>query len=200
MHDPHQAFFDKLAEEWDLAFTSEDLERLNHLIEKINVRPGMDILDLGCGTGILFDLLRRKTGEKGTVTGVDFSLNMIRIAHRNFPFENVNVVDADVTMLPFPDKRFDLAVAFASFPHFRDQHRTLHEIHRVLKTGAKFFIIHLASSKEIGEHHKRIGGVVEQDRLPNAADFQNLFEHTKFKQVTIEDHPALFWASVTRAD
>lgn len=200
MHDPHQAFFDKLAEEWDLMFTAEDLERLMHLVEKLGVRSGMDILDVGCGTGILFDMLRRKTGDKGTVTGVDFSINMIRIAHRNFPFSNVNVVDADVTMLPFRERSFDLAVAFASFPHFSDQLKALDEIHRVLKPGAKFFIIHLASSKEIGEAHKRIGGAVEKDRLPAAADLQKMFEKTKFKQAAIEDHASLFLASAVRAD
>ncbi len=200
MHDPHQAFFDKLAEEWDLMFTAEDLERLMHLVDKLGVKPGMDILDVGCGTGILFDMLRRKTGEKGTVTGLDFSINMIRIAHRNFPFDNVNVVDADVSMLPFSDKKFDLAIAFASFPHFVEKRKALDEIHRVLKSGAEFHIVHLASSKEVGELHKRIGGVVEKDQLPSAAELQKMFEQSRFGAVAIEDHPSLFTASASRAD
>ena len=143
MHDKHQVFFDSLAEEWDLNFTAEDLERLSHIVEQLGVEKGMDVLDLGCGTGILFDMLRRKVTESGSVTGVDFSYEMAQQAHRNFPFANVNVIDADAVSLPFDDSTFDMAVAFAAFPHFSDQQRAIDEIHRVLKDGRKFYIIHM---------------------------------------------------------
>ncbi|HKK21203.1 MAG TPA: methyltransferase domain-containing protein, partial [candidate division Zixibacteria bacterium] len=81
-HDKHQKFFDDLAAEWDLMFTAEDMERLTHIVEKLKVNSGMDILDLGCGTGILFDMLRRMVGDSGSVTGVDFSYEMAQKAHR----------------------------------------------------------------------------------------------------------------------
>ena len=135
-HDPHQEFFDKLAAEWDLDFTAEDLERLAHIVDTLGVKPGMDILDLGCGTGVLFDMLRRRVTDTGSVTGVDFSFEMAQVAHRNFPFPNVNVVDADVLALPFGDSTFDMGIAFASFPHFANQQVALHEVDRVLKPKA----------------------------------------------------------------
>ena len=43
MHDKHQEFFDKLAAEWDLMYTAEDLERLSNIISKIDIKEGMDI-------------------------------------------------------------------------------------------------------------------------------------------------------------
>lgn len=196
-HDKHQEFFDSLAAEWDLMFTATDLEFLRHLVDHLDFKEGWDILDLGCGTGILFDMLRRRVGSAGSVTGVDFSFEMAQKAHRNFPFENVNVVDADAVNLPFADSTFDVAVAFSAFPHFSDQQKALDETHRVLKPGAKFFIIHLVSSKELSEMHQKIGGAVEHDEIPPATAMQRMFDHSKFADVTIEDHPGLYLASAT---
>jgi ubiquinone/menaquinone biosynthesis C-methylase UbiE len=196
-HDMHQAFFDKLAAEWDLMFTAVDLEFLSYIVDGLGVSEGSDILDIGCGTGILFDMLRRKVGSEGSVTGVDFSFEMAQKAHRNFPFPNVNVVDADAVTLPFADSSFDVAVAFAAFPHFSDQKKALDETHRVLKPNAKFYIIHLSSSKEISEIHHRIGGVVENDGIPAAEKLNEMFANSKFIDMTIEDHPGLYLAKAT---
>ena len=195
MRDPHQEFFDALAAEWDLSFTAEDLERLSHLVDSLGVEAGMDILDLGCGTGVLFDMLRRKVGPDGSITGVDFSLEMARVAHRNFPFDNVNVVEADVCNLPFHDSVFDMGVSFASFPHFADKQLALKEIDRVLKPQSRLYIIHLQSSKDLEEMHKRIGGPVANDTLPNQNELRQMFAASCFTDVNIEDHPGLYLAS-----
>lgn len=194
MHDKHQEFFDSLAAEWDLMFTAEDLERLNHIVEKLGVKKGMDVLDLGCGTGILFDLLRRRVTDQGSVTGVDFSYQMAQQAHRNFPFSNVNVVDADAVSLPFADSSFDMAVAFSAFPHFSDQQKAINETHRVLKNKARFCIIHLISSRELNQIHNRIGGVVAHDEIPAEDRLRDMLNSSKFTDVVIEDHPGLYLA------
>ena len=184
-----------MAADWDLDYTAEDLERLSRLVDSMDVTAGSHILDLGCGTGILFDMLRRKTGERGTVTGVDFSIQMVKRAHRNFPFENVNVVDADVVALPFADKTFDLSVGFRAFPHFEDKSKALAEIHRVLKPGGKLCFIHLVSSKQLAMHHHRQGGVVADDTIPTADQMQKLFAGAGFKNLAIDDHPNLYLAT-----
>jgi len=194
-HDKHQAFFDVLAAEWDLAFTTEDLERLSHIVDSLEVRKDMDILDLGCGTGILFDMLRRKVGESGSVTGVDISIKMAQKAHRNFPFANVNVVDADATMLPFADSSFDMAVAFSAFPHFSDQQRAIDETHRILRPKSRFYIIHLVSSRELSRLHHEIGGVVEHDAIPPEEKLRKMLNSSKFTDVTIDDQPGRYLAS-----
>lgn len=194
-HDQHQDFFDRLASDWDLMFTAVDLEFLQHIVEDIPVKTGWNILDLGCGTGVLFDMLRRRVGERGSVTGVDFSFQMAKRALHNFPFKNVNVIDADAVQLPFGDSTFDMAVAFSAFPHFRDQQRALDETHRVLKPKTKFYIIHLVSSRELTEMHHQIGGPVEHDEIPPATRLQEMFDNSKFVDVRIEDHPGLYLAS-----
>ena len=176
-------------------FTAEDLERLTNIADGLNVKSGMDILDLGCGTGILFDILRRRVGDSGSITGVDFSYEMAQKAHRNFPFANVNVVDADAQALPFADSAFDMAVAFSAFPHFTDQQRAVNETHRVLKPGAIFYIIHLISSKEIVDIHREIGGVVEHDALPPETALRHMLNESKFERITVDDHTGLYLAT-----
>lgn len=195
MHDARQEFFDQMAAEWDLDYTAEDLERLSKLVDTMDVKSGSHILDLGCGTGILFDMLRRKVGERGSVTGVDFSIQMVQRAHRNFPFDNVNVVDADVSALPFADKTFDISVGFRAFPHFEDKKKALAEIHRVLKPGGRLYFIHLVSSKQLAMHHQRQGGVVADDVLPSADEMQKLFKAAGFAKLSIDDHPNLYLAT-----
>ncbi len=199
MHDKHQEFFDKLAEEWDYTFTAEDLDRLRHLVGKIGVSDGMHILDLGCGTGILFDMLRRAVGDEGSVTGVDFSIEMAQKAHRNFPFPNVSVVDADATALPFKDSSFDMIVAFAAFPHFSNQQRALDEAHRVLKANSKIYIIQLESSKEMVEIHHKVGGAVTDDDIPSEDTLRKMLQQSKFVDETIDDHPGLYLATATNS-
>ena len=199
MQDPHQDFFDNLAAEWDLHYTAEDLERLSHLVGKLPINPGISTLDLGCGTGILFDLLRRRVGPNGLVTGVDFALSMVERAHRNFPFTNVTVVDADACCLPFRDSSYDLAISFAAFPHFSDKDTTVREISRVLRPGATFYIVHLVSSKELADIHHREGGVVAHDMLPPEKELRRMFAAAHFSEVQIDDHPGLFLASAANA-
>ncbi|MEW5993793.1 MAG: class I SAM-dependent methyltransferase [Candidatus Zixiibacteriota bacterium] len=193
-HDEHQKFYDLLASEWDLMFTAEDLEFLRYIVDRLPAKEGMDIIDLGCGTGILFDMLRRRVGDRGSITGVDFSMQMVLQAYRNFPFPNVNVVDADATMLPFADDSFDMAVAFSAFPHFSDQQKAIDETHRVLKPNTRFFIIHLQSSKELSELHDRMGGVLEHDKLPPEKRLREMLDSSMFTDVTIDDHAGLYLA------
>jgi demethylmenaquinone methyltransferase/2-methoxy-6-polyprenyl-1,4-benzoquinol methylase len=199
MRDPHQDFYDALAAEWDLQYTAEDLERLSRLVDRLGITRGMSIIDLGCGTGILFDLLRRKVGPDGLVTGVDFSIGMAQQAHRNFPFDNVTVVDADASNLPFGESTYDLAISFESFPHFSRKQEAISEIDRVLRPGAKFYIIDLASSHEVAEGHHRRGGVIAEDALPSEDDLRRMFSDSHFEHVEIKDKPGLYLASAVNA-
>jgi demethylmenaquinone methyltransferase/2-methoxy-6-polyprenyl-1,4-benzoquinol methylase len=119
---------------------------------------------------------------------------MAQKAHRNFPFKNVNVIDADALNLPFPNASFDMAISFSAFPHFSDQQRAIDETHRVLKPGGLFFIIHLESSLQIAEIHKKIGGVVEHDTIPPETKMRDMLNNSKFEDISVEDQPGFYLA------
>ena len=107
-------FFDKCAPWWDA-----DMVRNEDLIEMIldngGIREGIHVLDVACGTGVLFpDYLNRKVAS---VTGIDISPEMAKIAQSKFP--EVKVICGDVETFDFA-KKFDAIMVYNAFPHFPD--------------------------------------------------------------------------------
>ena len=69
------AFFDRLAPRWDADMIRSD-EIIATILDNAEIGPGADVLDVACGTGVLFpDYLARNVG---TLTAVDISSQEIR--------------------------------------------------------------------------------------------------------------------------
>lgn len=193
--DKRREYFESSAEDWDKEFTAEDLEILAFLIDSLDIQEGSHILDLGCGTGIMFDMLRRKAGSGGMVVGVDFSSRMVKKARKNFPFKNICEVDGDVENLPIRGESIDYAISLAAFAHFANLERVMDEVSRVLKSGGQFHVIHLLGSRELEKYHHEAGGPVADDHLPTRKEMLALFEHGHFINTKIADHPGFYHAS-----
>jgi len=189
-----KAYFESFADEWDKMFTAEDLEVLEFLIDSFDIKEGNRVVDLGCGTGVLFDFLRRKVGDSGMIVGVDFSTRMLHKAKMNFPFTNIVAIDGDVEDMPLRSDFFDVAISFASFAHFPHQEDVITEAARILKPGGSFNIIHLSSSKEMVAEHHRVGGPVAEDSVPTASQLRKLFKDHNFTNIKVTDHPGLYLA------
>lgn len=191
-------YFEQFVDEWDKMFTAGDLELLEFIIDSFNFGRGNRIADLGCGTGIMFDIIRRRVGREGMIVGVDFCSRMLEKARMNFPFDNIYTVDGDVEALPLKGESFDAALTFAAFAHFSNQKRAMEEAARILKPGGNFYVIHLVSSEELVEDHISIGGPIAEDRLPAHEDMMHLFKSGGFINVKITDHPGLYLAQGTK--
>ena len=98
-----------------------------------NLVSGKDILDIGCGTGILSEELR-KLG--GTVTGVDISEEMLKIAGKEYP--NIKFSVANTNSLPFPDASFDIAVSSLVMHYIQNLQPAFVEISRILRPNGQF--------------------------------------------------------------
>ena len=86
------AFFDERAGGWDAGMLRSD-EKIGRILDNAKVTTGSRVLDIACGTGVLIgDYLRRNVES---VTAVDISPEMIRIAREKFPQENVTVLCGD---------------------------------------------------------------------------------------------------------
>jgi ubiquinone/menaquinone biosynthesis C-methylase UbiE len=190
--DKKQEYFDSHADEWERELTAEDLERLDHIIDRIDISKGIRVCDLGCGPGVLFNTLRRKVGEQGFIAGVDFSPRAAQKARHNFPFHNIGVVEADAERIPFRPETFDLVIAFAVFAHFPHKDLALEEGHRILKAGGRYVIIHLYSSRELAEEHHRAGPPIDKDELPEEKDLSNWFQKSEFERFELTDTNNLY--------
>lgn len=108
-------------------------------------KPGNTCLDLCCGSGDLAFRLARYVGTEGKVYGVDFSPNLLAAAQKRaqnqYPQPPIDWIEADVLNLPFDDQYFDAATMGYGLRNVTDIERSLQEIHRVLKPGAKAAIL-----------------------------------------------------------
>ena len=87
-----------------------------------------DVLELGCGTGLLMD---RLDGRCRSLVGMDLSSGMLRKAAQR----GHRVVQASVEHLPFSDEQFDLVYSFKVLAHVRPIREALKEAARVLRPG-----------------------------------------------------------------
>ena len=142
------SFFDHLAPQWDA-----DMIRHDDVIQKIldiaNVIPGADVLDVACGTGVLFpDYLARNVGS---LTGVDISPEMVKIARSKFPQVQVYCADVEEADLR---KKFDCIVVYNAFPHFPDPEHLIEVLCNLLKPGGTLTVAHGMSRAQIDHHHE----------------------------------------------
>lgn len=146
-------FFDRCAPWWD-----DDMIRNEAIIATIldngGIKPGIDVLDVACGTGVLFpDYLNRGANS---VTGIDISPEMAKLAAAKFP--QVNVICGDVETAEF-DRQFDAIMVYNAFPHFPDPAKLIETLARHTKTGGWLSIAHGMSRAALIKHHERASKV-----------------------------------------
>lgn len=102
-----------------------------------HLRPGIDVLDVGCGVGsIALDLA--PTIAPGRIVGVDADEGQLEAARRSAAergIDNATFVTASVYELPFEDSTFDVVYANAVLMYVREQVRALAEMRRVLRSS-----------------------------------------------------------------
>ena len=108
------------------------------MLAELERDPFDNVLDVGCGTGPVIELLARKYPEKHFV-GLDITPAMIEIAQsKGLP--NAEFVVGDAENLPFGDGSFDALLCSNSFHHYPDPSAFLCEAHRVLHPGGKLVL------------------------------------------------------------
>ena len=103
------------------------------------VAAPMALLEIGCGTGRLAEIIATTTGC--SITATDLSPHFIEVAGRNRTTNQVVCEEADVMQLPYADGAFDAVYTYQAVEHFPDPMGGLREMARVTRPGGMILII-----------------------------------------------------------
>jgi SAM-dependent methyltransferase len=111
------------------------------IVKRSAIKPGMRVLELGCGPGAYTTFVARAVGPKGKVYALDIQPRMLAQLENklsrpeNQDITNIELIQASAYELPFADESFDLVYMITVLPEIPDPHKALLESKRVLKPG-----------------------------------------------------------------
>ena len=166
------AFFDRCAATWDAEMIKSDVI-IGKILDNAEVGPDMDVLDVACGTGVLFDYYLQR--GVASVTGIDIAPEMARIAGEKYAAEpKVQVICGDVEEYAF-DRKFDRIVVYNAFPHFPYPKRLIKTLAGLLKPEGRLTVAHGMSREAIDNHHSGAASKVSNG-LMTADSLKRIFD------------------------
>ncbi|HEX7813125.1 MAG TPA: class I SAM-dependent methyltransferase [Burkholderiales bacterium] len=139
-----QHMFDDTAADYDrteslIGFGSGSWYRREALL-RAGLAPGMKVLDVGIGTGLVARRAIEIVGDPGLLTGLDPSPGMLRNA--TLP-AGVTLVEGYAEKIPFPDACFDFLSMGYALRHISDVSQAFNEFRRVLKPDGRLCILEI---------------------------------------------------------
>ncbi len=129
-------------------------DRVNHLfsfgsgswyrrraLEQAGLRPGMTVLDVAIGTGLVARQALAITGDPQSVVGLDVSAGMLAEVGRLL---KIPLLQGLMEQLPVANARFDFVSMGYALRHVADLNATFREFHRVLRPGGTLLILEIA--------------------------------------------------------
>lgn len=168
-------FFDNLAPTWDDNEILSTPDKVNFILDLMDIRKGHKVLDLGTGTGVLLPYIAERIGEEGSITAVDYSEGMLKRAKEKFSklipspvFLNVDFENDNL------DGEYDRIILYCVYPHLHTPFDTLKWLRSVnLKPDGIISIAFPCSEEFINNIHKEKHS--ESDLLPSAERLASLF-------------------------
>jgi SAM-dependent methyltransferase len=139
--------------------------RIRPLYERVlgglDLRPGMRLLDAGCGSGLFAELAARSGAE---VIGLDAAPGLVEYARRRRPA--ARYVVEDIEHMPFRDAVFDVVTAFNSVLYAADPRSALAEIARVTAPSGRA-VVTVGAGPEQAESAALINPLARQEEVPD---------------------------------
>jgi SAM-dependent methyltransferase len=159
--------------------------------EFAEIKEGHHVLDLGSGAGNDCFVARAFVGEKGKVTGIDFTEAMVEKALENnqkLGYTNVEFMLGDIEEMPLPDNAFDVVISNCVLNLVPDKAKAFKEIYRVLKPGGHFCVSDVVLSGDLPDKIKQdaemyagcISGAIQKN------DYLKIILENNFTDVSIE--------------
>lgn len=102
------------------------------------LKPGMQLLDVACGTGLMAVAAKEVLGGDSTITCVEPSDGMLAVARGKL---NARFIQSRAESMPVDSAAYDFLTVGYALRHFADLEATFREFHRVLKPGGKVLLL-----------------------------------------------------------
>ena len=106
-------FFDEKAKNWDKNVNCDN-KKIEKIFNCANIKENIDVLDVGCGTGVLFNYYLRRNVK--SIKAIDISEEMIKIAKNKYSNSNINIECIDA--YKYNNGKYDAIMLYDCFPHF----------------------------------------------------------------------------------
>jgi demethylmenaquinone methyltransferase/2-methoxy-6-polyprenyl-1,4-benzoquinol methylase len=110
-------------------------------LERLGLSPGMRLLDVATGTGLVARAAAQVLGDVGAIVGLDPSAGMLRQARKTVPGP---LIQGHVEELPFESASFDVLTIGYALRHARDLGVAFGECLRVLKPGGRILVLEIS--------------------------------------------------------
>lgn len=167
-------YFDVRAFGWDGMVGQEHGSKLESILTLFDFRGAACLLDVGCGTGVLFPLLATRVDKNAQIICLDISGSMLEAFRRKIESDppyisggpSACLVQGDLLWAPFRPSSFDWILCNSCFPHFHDQLSAVAAMSRLLKTNGMLLICHTQGREGINSLHRAAGQAVGGHELP----------------------------------
>ncbi|MGQ9506792.1 MAG: class I SAM-dependent methyltransferase [Candidatus Bathycorpusculaceae bacterium] len=130
--------YDLTAQIYDTRYAEEQTAKIKAALEELTIEKFAWVLDVGCGTGILFDYI---AGKAEAIVGLDISKKILLCAkNRAKNLGNVHLILADADHIPIREKAFIHIFGITVLQNMPNPTKTLEEIKRVAKENAVIII------------------------------------------------------------
>jgi len=112
-------------------------------VERLALRPGARVLDVGCGTGASALPAAARVGPTGKVIGIDLAERLLEIARHKAASRNLGNVAfhfGDMERLGYPDRHFDAVICVFAIFFVPDMAKQLRELWRMVCPGGQVAI------------------------------------------------------------
>lgn len=187
-------YFHRMAPGWDERVGNNGRRRvlLARVFGMMEIPAGARVLDVGCGSGVLFPFIEEKIGPAGSIVAVDPAEGMIeqaRAASRDFT--NIEYRAGFIEEMDFQEGMFDTILCYAVLPHLDDIPGALGVLFRALATGGTLYIFHPDDTRTLNAFHSGLNAIVKHDLLPEEAALRAILEGAGFRVLHYIDEPGL---------
>ena len=177
-------------EQWLTRFERDDREvykRRDEIVAVLDLKPGMDIADIGAGTGFFTILVAREVGPEGTVYALDIARNFVEHITKTaeeLSLKNVKGIVNPVDSTNLEEDSIDVAFMVDTYHHFEYPFEMLESIHNALRSDGTVVVVDLERVE--GVSPKFILGMVRAGKGTFTDEFRNagfeLIEEVQFSE------------------